>query len=228
MHSLFNYFKSAPPFTTWQSHPKAKSRILITAGVDGDEYAGIEAAHKLIKTYNLNIPITIIPIVNLAGYWAKTSFNPLDYRYPKHIYPGSPIGSSSSRLRYQLSKYTKGVDLWIDLHGGAAGEHLPTPFIWASDPYPFLSHLNGRILVESSIRKNIPYIMLEAGELGQVDTKSVNIHISWIYTILNNLDESEKQNWEPTYTKVKYDKFMHQPTTKDTLWWSDSEYVTAC
>jgi predicted deacylase len=210
---MFTYFKSAPAFEVWRSHPGQKSRVLITAGIDGDEYAGIQIAKNLIKTYNLPVPITIIPVVNLAGYQAKNSYNPLDGRYPKHIFPGSPFGSSSSALIYKLSKYTKGVDLWIDLHCGATGETL-IPFAWAAEPYPALSYLDTRVLVEKSVDKKIPYVMLEGAEL------------SWVYSLINNLGKPAKSNWQPTYTKVKYEKYTDQPITKNVLWWSKSEFVT--
>ena len=81
MLNPLSYFKSAQPFTVWHSHPQKQSRILITAGVDGNEYDGINAAKTLISTYQGNIPITVIPIVNLAGYHAGTSYNPLDGKY---------------------------------------------------------------------------------------------------------------------------------------------------
>ncbi|MEI8232411.1 MAG: succinylglutamate desuccinylase/aspartoacylase family protein [bacterium] len=214
MPSLFTYFQSAPPFTVWKSHPGQKSRVLITGGIDGDEYAGIEIAKKLIASYDLSIPITVIPIVNLAGYKNKISYNPLDGRYPKHIFPGSVFGSSSSRLMHEVSKYAKGVDLWIDLHCGAIGETL-IPFAWAPEAYPVLSYLNTRVLVEKSVNKNIPYVMLEGGEL------------PWIYTLIKNLDKPIKPGWQPTYTNIKYEKYQGQPITKDVLWWSKTNFVTA-
>ncbi|MCE7897977.1 MAG: hypothetical protein DPW11_01280 [bacterium] len=82
MFDLLNYFRSAPTPHVWHSHSTQQSRVLITAGVDGDEYDGICAAQALIQSYNLPIPITIIPIVNIPGYLSHTSYNPLDKRYP--------------------------------------------------------------------------------------------------------------------------------------------------
>lgn len=226
MVNLLNYFKTVPPFSVWHSHPGQPARVLITAGVDGDEYASIEAAKYLIKNYRGTIPLTIIPIVNIAGNLAGTSLNPLDGRYPKYIYPGSPLGSSSSRLRYQLSKYTRGIDLWIDLHGGATDEHL-IPFIWASENYPVLSHLSGKVLVENSIAKNVPYILLESGERGETKKSAIDQHLLWVHQILDNLDKPQKSGWEPTYTKVRFEKYQGQKVNSNTLWYSMKEYVSA-
>ncbi len=211
MFNIFTYFQRSPDFTVWHSHPTQKSEVLITAGIDGDEYEAINLAKEIMSNYDLDIPITVIPIVNLAGYHAKTSYNPLDGRYPKSIFPGSPLGGSSSRLMYEVSKYALGKKLWIDLHSGAIGETL-FPFAWAAQPYPVLSYLDIRVLIEKSVAKNLPYIMLEGAKL------------SWIYSLLKNLDKSPVPNWHPTYTKLNYAKYTGQKITKDTLWHSN-EYI---
>lgn len=213
MFNIFTYFQRSPDFTVWHSHPNQKSEVLITAGVDGDEYEAINLAQEIIRSYDLDIPITVIPIVNLVGFHAKTSHNPLDGRYPKVIFSGSPLGSSSSRLMYKVSKYTRGKKLWIDLHCGAIGETL-FPFAWAALPYPILSHLDVRVLVEKSVQKNLPYIMLEGAKL------------SWVYSLLKNLGKPSMPDWHPTYTKLTYAKNVGQKITKDTLWYSnESIYI---
>lgn len=222
----FTCYSSPPPFTVWHSHARSRSRILITAGVDGDEYAGIAAAQKMIKTYTGIVPLTIIPIVNLAGYHAHTSYNPLDHRYPKHIFPGSTWGSSSSRLMHQVAHYTRRVELWIDLHGGSTNEHLPHPFIWASQTIPVLTHLSGTSLVEPSIDKHLPYLLFEAGELGKVTNSAVTQHLTWIQQVLSHLNSPPLPGFTPTYTQINF-RDSRPPILPNTLWYSDSQHVTA-
>jgi len=210
----------------WQSHPQVQSQVLITAGVDGDEYAGINTAQTLIKTYRGTIPLTIIPLVNLPGYQAKVSWNPLDGKYPKHIFPGSPWGSSSSRLMYQVSKHTRGIKVWIDLHGPATGENLIS-FVWASQDkqaLAHLSHLHARSVFENNptvfiTKKNICYLALESGEEKELEV--------WVKTIIENLDSPVRPGFKPTYTQVFYQKYTAQKADKDCLWYCDSEFVTA-
>lgn len=214
MRFPLTYYHSAPNFSVWQSHPGKKSQILITAGVDGDEFQAINLAKKLMAIYDLSIPITIVPIVNLAGYNNHTSYNPLDRRFPKTVFPGSQFGSSTSRLMYKLSRLVKENEFWIDLHCEATGETL-YPFIWAPTTYPVLSHLNARILVESSINKNVPYLMLE------------HSNIDWVLTIIKYLNRPALPNWQPTYTKIKYEKYHHQKPGKNTLWYSQDIFVSA-
>ncbi|MEO6508685.1 MAG: succinylglutamate desuccinylase/aspartoacylase family protein, partial [Patescibacteria group bacterium] len=75
--------------------------VVITAGMDGDEYTGILAAYDLIEHYS-NTPfqgrIVVLPVMNIPGFYAGTSLNPEDGKFPKYIFPGSSSGSSTERL----------------------------------------------------------------------------------------------------------------------------------
>lgn len=226
MLNIFTYFQSPPQFSVWNSHPNQTSEILITAGMHGDELSSIEAAQRLIKAYKGSIPITIIPILNLAGYEKNVSYNPLDGQDLIYTYPGSRFGSSTSKLMYQLSLLTKGKKLWIDLHSGAKDEHLK-PFIWASASYPVLAYLSGRILVEPSFKRGLPYIILESGELGQIKSESVALHLSWIKQILDNYAKPAKPNWHPTYSGLSYEKNIGQSkSVANFLWSSQTAYFS--
>lgn len=237
MPNLLTYFAPAPRFTIWHSHPGMQSRVLITAGVDGDEYDGIEAAKYLISHYHGDIPITVIPIVNIAGNQEKISQNPLDGLYPKHIYPGSKFGSSSSRLMYELSKYTNGIELWVDLHGGATDEHL-NPFVWAqkTNSHPvdqraqrLLSYLRATTLFTSSAtlppanplaKNNISYILLESGELGKATKNNTKRHINWVNKILKNLDNKKSLPFKPTHTKIES---LNTTSHQSNILWQSSQ-----
>src|SRR3989344_9294675 len=91
----------------WEKQsPIPGKTIVITAGIDGDEYAGIEAAYELIRIYSkqsFSGRLVIIPVVNIPGFEEAVSYNPLDKKYPKYIYPGKKNGSSTERLLYWLS-----------------------------------------------------------------------------------------------------------------------------
>jgi len=172
--------------------------ILVTAGIDGDEYAGIEAAKELVERYakqDFTGCIRIVPIVNTAGYEAQVSWNPHDKRYPKHIFPGSRWGSCSSRLMWHLwNEIGKNCNAWIDLHSGARDERL-YPFVWffktSHKPHTsfidkLLSVMPGKIVVEEMVgffskpaklaRKGCLYFMVEAGEKGGTSEKAIEFH----------------------------------------------------
>jgi hypothetical protein len=226
MLNILDYFRAAPKFEVWHSHPGRTAEVLITAGMHGDERSGIQAAQSLIKSYQGDTPLTIIPILNVAGYSQSVSYNPLDHKDPIYCYPGSRFGSSTLRLMHQVSRLTQGKKLWIDLHSGATGEHLK-PFIWAADNYAVLSYVKGRTLVESSFARDLPYLILESGELGHADPQSVALHLTWIKQILNNLHRSEQSRWRPTYTALLYDKNSGQDQNADNfLWSSPTHYIS--
>jgi hypothetical protein len=205
----------------------------VTAGVDGDEYAGIEAAKELTATYRGDIPLTVIPTVNRAGNLAGVSWNPLDGRYPKHIFPGSPWGSSSSRLIHSLLLHLEGVELWLDLHGGASDEHLH-PFVWTGHPYPRLGTLSLPLVITEPAslapatyckRHNLEYILVEAGELGHPDEESVQIHLETVHTLLTSLRETSFPPVRPTYHAVHFQKNLGT-IPHDYLWYSPETIAT--
>lgn len=108
--------------------------LLLTAGMDGDEYASIDAAYELIEEFSrrqdIHGNVITIPIVNIPGFEAKRDFNILDGKFPKSIFPGKDNGGPTERLIHWLFKnHISCTDVWIDLHGGALGEKL-TPFVY--------------------------------------------------------------------------------------------------
>ncbi len=189
-----------------------KKTILITAGVDGDEYAGIVAAKRLVEILEkikCEYRLIIIPVVNVFGNKEGVSFNPRDGKFPKYIYPGKINGTSSEKLLFCLDKYISQSFLWIDLHSGSNDEMLK-PFIWTWKSknknvnerlISFVSTLKNEQLIyqKKSIRKidelakkDIAYIMLESGELGREDEEYITKHIEWVKEIITRKPVDEK------------------------------------
>ena len=107
--------------------------LLITAGLDGDEYAGIEAAYVEAEKYkdgNFSGRLIILPIVNVAGFHARCSENPIDKKFPKYCIPGKAGGTASEQLmHYVVETYASNAMLWLDLHSGNQYE-LAIPCLW--------------------------------------------------------------------------------------------------
>ena len=114
---------------------KAGPVLLVTAGLDGDEYAGIEAAYAAAEKYsdgNFSGRLIILPLVNMPGFEAGVSHNPLDGKFPKYCIPGQAHGSPTERLmQHIVQTYARTAVLWLDLHSGALGE-ITTSCIWSS------------------------------------------------------------------------------------------------
>ncbi|MCX6820164.1 MAG: succinylglutamate desuccinylase/aspartoacylase family protein [Candidatus Adlerbacteria bacterium] len=112
---------------------KAGPTLLVTAGLDGDEYAGIEAAYAAAEKYsdgNFSGRLIILPLVNMPGFEAGVSHNPLDKKFPKYCIPGRAHGSPTERLMYYIVQTcARSAVLWLDLHSGARDE-ITTSCLW--------------------------------------------------------------------------------------------------
>ncbi len=231
---MFNLFKQ---FLIPLSHPyvadlrgsASGKTILITAGMDGDEYAGIEAAYTIIQKYkdgNFNGRLIVIPIVNLAGFEAECSINPLDQKFPKYTFPGTPTGSKTEQLlHWLLTTYAKEADCWVDLHGGALTESVPTPFVWLYETS--ISSINTTlkdwylnedtpVVVEKArkgwpaevlARQNCASVLTEAGGRGNQD--GALQHGKWVesimrhYALLPTIPTPTRINTPSTYHHVE-------------------------
>jgi predicted deacylase len=100
--------------------------LLVTAGVDGDEYAPIASAYEAAEKWgdgDFAGRLIIVPIVNVSGFDARISENPADGKFPKYCIPGNAWGSASERLMHYITHtYARHASLWLDLHSGAMGE----------------------------------------------------------------------------------------------------------
>ena len=210
---------------------ESSQHILITAGIDGDEYAGIEAAYFLIDHFRKQPPslsITILPLINIPGFYNGTSHNPLDGKYPKHIFPGSERGSASEQLLYFVSTFLKKNTLWIDLHSGASTETL-TPFIWATQTKnreidrvseDLLSHVETPLLVydkyptkkvSTLAKRGIPYLLLESGQRGEREAKAIRQHVAWVESLIETFKNRQStQKTKTVYTTVNEYVANHQ------------------
>jgi uncharacterized protein len=205
---------------------KPGSVLLVTAGNDGDEYAGIDAAYSLIQHYSKGMfegTLIILPIVNMPGFRAESSKNPHDGRYPKFLYPGSPSGSSTEQIRYWMSGYVFQAHFWLDLHGAALTEKI-TPFVYAWKSGD--QHIDTRVLsmiqamrVEKAVfahttwdrivhlaSKGCGYILTEAGSSETSHAQSVSLHIEWARVVMMKLgmieDTSAVQYEKKIYSHV--------------------------
>lgn len=199
--------------------------ILITGGVDGDEYAGIEAAYALIEEFENGRTfagrIIIIPILNIPGFFAECSQNPIDGEYPKNTFPGAVDGSATERLIDWLVKtYICHAEVWFDMHAGAITEGV-NPFLWTyvtdnaiRDRIPEkLCELNCAdiILTEPArwgssaaalAKMGCTYIRAESGGRGERRAIDVARHGQWAHTIMSLMKMEEVISVRVARTKI--------------------------
>ncbi len=201
--------------------------ILITGGMDGDEYTGIGAAYELIEYYSKNKfegRIIIVPIVNMPGFYDTKSLNPLDGKYPKYIFPGSKNGTATEQLIDWLNtNFLTDTSLWIDLHSGAITERM-RPFVWGwetrnkkmnAELLSILTSLNTDLVVFEKARflskadrlasKNCMYMVFEAGEKGEQKKEEIDRLVSWTKNVINAVPGGKiKEKDIPVYEKVAF------------------------
>ncbi len=96
--------------------------VCLTAGVHGDELNGIEVVRRSLdraKPEELKGTLVGLPIVNLAAFRRSSRYMP-DRRDLNRFFPGSPRGSSASRLAFSVfEKVVRRCDALVDVHSGS-------------------------------------------------------------------------------------------------------------
>lgn len=188
---------------------KAGPKVLLTAGVHGDEYEPIVTAMQLINELPGLLKsgsLTIVPVTNESAYVNTIRYGE-DGLDLARICPGKPDGTITERVASQISSLIKGSDYFIDMHtGGTAFEIYPLagyvlhpspeilkkqqemalafnlPLVWGTDYRP-----NGRTL---SVARdaNIPAIYLEFGGGTGFRMQVVNAYKAGFMRLLNYLN----------------------------------------
>ena len=110
-------------------------RVLITAGVHGGEYPGIQAAIELgaeLSPLGMSGAVILVPVTNVMGFEAKDSAHfPEDGKNLNRLFPGDPDGTIGDRVAWCLtSDFHSQADFYMDLHSGNADEALtPLAFV---------------------------------------------------------------------------------------------------
>lgn len=179
--------------------------LLVTGGMDGDEYAGIAAAYRLIDDFvdgDFAGRLIVVPIVNVPGFAAECSQNPMDQAFPKSRMLGRPNGMPTDRLVHWLvSSFALGADCWHDMHGGAITEGLQ-PFLWlyrtgyATDALNDAIHASrlAEIVVDERLRfgkaaalgkQRCAYMLAESGARGERCAADVERHLRWVRGVMH-------------------------------------------
>ena len=184
--------------------------VLVTGGVHGGEYPGIEAAIRLARELDpgeLRGSVIVVHPVNLPAFHARVQYLvPQDGKNLNRQFPGNALGTVSERMAHVLmSEIVHRVDAWVDLHGGDIHEAL-VPFTIYSDAAEERVVSASRAMAEvygieyvlasatvkggtysAAAKAGVPCILAEAGQVGQLDEASVRIHLRGCRNVLKNL-----------------------------------------
>ena len=183
--------------------------LLVTGGTDGDEYAGMEAAYAIIEKYasrDFAGRLIVVPILNVPGFEAECSLNPMDGKFPKLVGLGNARGTASERLiRWLVDSYALRADAWMDLHGGAITEGV-RPFVWLFETGVREADLFAQsyastcgadtVLFEKCgvsgkavelARSGCAYVLAESGARGGRNAEDVERHLRWTEALMREL-----------------------------------------
>ncbi len=184
--------------------------LVVTAGIHGCEYVGIETLTRLKTELNpleLSGRIILLPLVNPEGFYHGSKQTiPTDGKNLNRMFPGNPNGTFSSKLARILEEtlYPE-ADFLMDLHGGDVNEAL-TPLIFFPTAVPkALSDeacaaadklsVSYRVASTSSnglyawaAQCNVPALLVERGERGLWSEEEVLACRKNVYELMRHLE----------------------------------------
>ncbi len=104
--------------------------LVVTAGVHGDEYEGIEAIpriHRSTQPADLSGTLVMVPVCNVPAFEAITRNSPIDGLNLARVFPGDASGSITQRIADVIAtNLLPHADYYIDLHSGGMMYDIPT------------------------------------------------------------------------------------------------------
>lgn len=220
-------------------------RVVISAGIHGSEYPGIEAASRLWQSLTpegITGTIVMFPLVNVPGFEAaEANVNPLDHINLNRIFPGDPNGSPSMVMANRLvEEVSKVADCVLDLHGGDTTEWLDPFAIWFRSGNEEVDRQSqrlaelydtGHIWITSGkygypgtfsgelARRAIPSVVCEAGFMGTYREEEIGQHVRGVTNILKGIGtlEGEPESVHDGTARVFEENFTVATTKGGTM-----------
>ena len=148
--------------------------VLITAGIHGAEYPGIQTAIELAKELevkDIKGKLIIISPVNVEAFRARVSeIVPQDGKNINRIFPGDIEGTLAEQIGHFITHECQSkADFYIDMHGGDLHE-LAMPFVY----YPGIADekvINESKKVAESL--NVKYITKSGAKTGAYNSAAL-------------------------------------------------------
>jgi predicted deacylase len=193
-------------------------RVVITAGVHGGEFTGIDAAARLaalLEPEEVHGQVIICPVANPpAVYDGRLNISPLDGVNINRVFPGDPEGGPTERLAAWLfANLITGADAYVDLHAGGIDQTLRnfvgyrlTGSPEVDDRAREMAHMLGIEDVifglnaeggnshAAAARQGIPAILVETGQRGERDPGEARRLVCGLYSLLHGLDVLDRAN----------------------------------
>ncbi|MBL8216982.1 MAG: succinylglutamate desuccinylase/aspartoacylase family protein [Bryobacterales bacterium] len=179
--------------------------LLVSAGVHGDEYEGVQAIFDVIAALNpatMHGSLLAVPVANPPAFWNISRTSPLDDGNLARVFPGDPNGSPTQAIAYAFDQHLLGLaDFYIDLHSAGVKWLMPTligyheadqqaapaaeafgaPVIWK---HPHIAP--GRTVSAANDRR-IPSLYAEARGSGRIHPDDLHVYRRGLHRLLTHL-----------------------------------------
>lgn len=183
-------------------------RVVVTAGIHGDEYEGPRALVEVLSALNLQTlagTIVGVPVANPPAFAAGTRTSPIDGLNLARVFPGDPSGTITQRIAHALlQEVVTGADLVVDLHSGGVRYHfaqlagfydLPNTPVLARRAavamgFPYLWEIptNPGVLSYNAARLGIPAVGAEVSGMGGCLEEDVALYREGLLGVLTLLE----------------------------------------
>jgi predicted deacylase len=177
--------------------------VWVSGGIHGDEISGVEVVRKVMRALDakrLRGAVIAVPIVNPLGFLMRSRYLP-DRRDLNRVFPGSPRGSTASRLAHLfMTEVVSHCSVGIDCH--TASNHrtnLPQLRADIDDPEtlrlarafgaPFIikSRLRDGSLRQAATEQGIKMLLYEAGQTDRFDEEAVDFGFAGVMRTLRSM-----------------------------------------
>lgn len=189
--------------------------VCVSGAIHGDELAGVGIIRELLFDRLPTLTrgaLVCVPIANLYGLENHSRYLP-DRRDLNRTFPGSRTGSLSSRLAYALfHEVVMQCDYAIDFHSAAVRRtNYPNVRANMNDPkVAALAHAFGCELIvdgtgpegslrSEAVKRGIPTIILEAGEVWKIEPGVVEIGVRGCLNVLKTLEMIKGEPQAPLF-----------------------------
>lgn len=177
--------------------------IWVSGGIHGDEINGVEVVRKVMKALDaksLRGAVIAVPIVNPLGFLMRSRYVP-DRRDLNRVFPGSPRGSTASRLAHLfMTEVVAHCSVGIDCHT-ASNHRTNLPQVRADiddpetlrlarafgAPFTIKSRLRDGSLRQAASEQGIKMLLYEGGEADRFDEEAVTFGYNGVMRTLRSL-----------------------------------------
>jgi predicted deacylase len=177
--------------------------VWISGGIHGDEINGVEVVRKVMRALDaksLRGAVIAVPIVNPLAFMMRSRYAP-DRRDLNRVFPGSPRGSTASRLAHLfMTQVVSHCSVGIDCHT-ASSHRTNHPQLRADiddpptldlarafgAPFTIKARVRDGSLRQAATEQGIQMLLYEAGQADRLDDGAVDFGFTGVMRTLRSL-----------------------------------------